>query len=452
MSWHALTQRGLAKATAVSKLHLDADRSAAGTDLAFCPGMLRSNALSPVSKSVLIGVVLVIFGVACGASEHEGEARDAGGAKPSADGASMQMEAGDPDPGIARADSSVVQADAGDGGEMAFSSEPPVTTIDVLGVARGDGHFVAVGRTFIEVSGQSHAVVYTSSDGFDWVHADADPELVLTDIAFGNGVFVAVGNAADDHRACTSADGTDFQCMPLGDAAVDAGAPRWGDAPQTLAFGNGTFVTVVGPTKQVFRSTDGVNWQAATQGPALAWLGGVEYGAGTFVVWGRSDAGTEQVMQTFSSDADKWSDAGQPVATHAVSRLFGSTDGFSGLTSYNCCFGETGGPWYGRVASTNGSNWTFEDGAPVVLVHEQDVCIDMRLPSGHSSNDARSVVTASPECEATASVREADGIDPLVALHDGPAYIVAGYGGLVSSRDGLNFKRTLRIDLLVPGP
>jgi hypothetical protein len=61
-----------------------------------------------------------------------------------------------------------------------------------------------------------------------------------------------------------------------------------------------------------------------------------------------------------------------------------------------------------------------------------------------------SLVTAGTSCDAVSPVHEADGIQPYDVLHEAGVYVVAGSGGLVSSKDGVHFQSTLRKNVVRP--
>lgn len=322
-----------------------------------------------------------------------------------------------------------------------------VSLSDILGVARGKDRYVAVGSQRADASADWRAAVYTSLDGFDWVSSTIDSG-PLSDVAFGNGVFVALAHDAHGTSSCTSEDGGAWTCEAMPETAGVAGksGPSWASRAQTLAFGKGTFVAVLPGSNQILHSKDGRDWRAPTHELGLASVDGVEFGAGVFVAWdGAEGEGSADGEVASSSAGDEWTSLmdATGASPHWIVYLFGGSGGFSGLTAYQCCFGETGGPWFGRLESANGTDWTFEEkAARVALIHEADVCIEMSNSAG-VVGDTWSPLSAGSSCDAVSLVPEADGIRPLVALHEGPAYLVGGYGGLVSSKDGLHFQRTL---------
>lgn len=126
------------------------------------------------------------------------------------------------------------------------------------------------------------------------------PELVWTNraaavgqwwsVAFGNGVFVAVGTAGAN-RVMTSADGINWTARP--------GAPNqeW----KSVAFGNGIFVAVCDfGANRVMTSADGINWTLRTS--TLSGWSGVAFGNGAFFAVAAS--GVTRLMT--SADGINW--------------------------------------------------------------------------------------------------------------------------------------------------
>lgn len=148
-------------------------------------------------------------------------------------------------------------------------------------------------------------------------------------LAFGNGVFVAVGNAG---LIFTSPDGITWtsRTSPLG-SGLD------------VAFGDGLFV-MVGETGQMATSTDGVTWTSRTSGFGTTKIYGVGYGSGLWVAVG--ELGT---MTTSTNGTTGW--------TSRVS-------GFGATTIYGVGYGN--GMWVAvgdsgtLTSSANGTTgWTL---------------------------------------------------------------------------------------------
>lgn len=144
------------------------------------------------------------------------------------------------------------------------------------GVVYGDGRFVAVGYKDV---GQGGDIILTSTDGVDWtVRKPATTKtLKLTDIAFGNGRFVALST---ESTILVSADGLEWTAARQRLEASPSGTPTLNG----VAFGDGKFVAV-GDQGTILTSTDGENWTPRKSG-TTDWLPGVTYVNGRFVTFG----------------------------------------------------------------------------------------------------------------------------------------------------------------------
>jgi hypothetical protein len=108
------------------------------------------------------------------------------------------------------------------------------------GVAFGNGIFVAVGQL---------GTVMTSSDGLEWQISQSGIDNNLSAVAFGNGMFATVGN---NGVILTSSEGVDW-------------TPRTSETDSDLydvTFGEGVFVVVGGD--KILTSPDGVYWTTFT--------------------------------------------------------------------------------------------------------------------------------------------------------------------------------------------
>lgn len=124
------------------------------------------------------------------------------------------------------------------------------------GIAYGNGVYVVVGDD----------VALTSTNSVTW-----STNIVFTPgafkVAFGNGVFVAVGWSGSIYL---SSNGVSWSKQVFG-----------ADNLQAVTFANGTFV-VVGNSGKILSSLDGVVWQQRTNSISDA-LTGITFGNGTFV-------------------------------------------------------------------------------------------------------------------------------------------------------------------------
>ena len=144
------------------------------------------------------------------------------------------------------------------------------TSDDSLGslvrLAYGGGQFVAVGST------QSNATqLVTSSDGQHWVHVPAPTSQPLDGVAFGTGLFAAVGGGG---AILTSADGTNWLSQSSGVTST----------LNDVAYADGWFVAA-GDGGAILSSSDGSHWTVNSSG-ATSPLYGVTYANHTFYAVG----------------------------------------------------------------------------------------------------------------------------------------------------------------------
>lgn len=156
-------------------------------------------------------------------------------------------------------------------------------------VAFGAGRFVAVGEAFNPDFGL-RAVIRTSPDGAEWSLVDSGlPGLAA--VTYGKGLFVAAGAGF----VATSADGTTWLPSPF-------------DAPRQLfaiAYGDDRFV-ITGGHGSVFTSSDGVGWTSRNSGVSGAtFLRGVAHGGDLFVAVGDEyDANAKGAVSTIITSPD----------------------------------------------------------------------------------------------------------------------------------------------------
>jgi hypothetical protein len=134
---------------------------------------------------------------------------------------------------------------------------------DLSGVAYGNGLFVAVG---------AKGTILTSPDGVSWTKRTSGGN-TLVRVVHGNGLFVAVGAKG---TILTSPDGVNWTARASGtDKSLFS-----------VAYGNGLFVAV-GIDGTILTSRDGVNWTRRTLGgDGFNGFLDVTYGNGTFVAVG----------------------------------------------------------------------------------------------------------------------------------------------------------------------
>ena len=209
----------------------------------------------------------------------------------------------------------------------------PGLTTNLSSVAYGNGVFVAVG---------DGSTVVTSPNGTIWAVSTAGAYGNLARIRFINGEFVAVGTS---DKILFSADGATWTARTLPTADC------W-----DVAYGNGVYV-VAGSTSHV--SSDGVNW-TMSRGP----LDSVAFGNGRFVALPTTLSITALTppRTVHSTNGVDWVEDFQPsyIAAQGTGEVIHGDGLFVGEASQ----------WNGVMTTTDGTDWCcrFKGGvAPEVL-------------------------------------------------------------------------------------
>ncbi len=216
-----------------------------------------------------------------------------------------------------------------------------------LDIAYGNGTFVAVG----DATGVGDAVM-TSPDGETWTaQSAAGNNDAWAGVTYGNGQFVAVGNGPGTDRVMTSSDGITWIVQTIASVPL-----------QSVTYGDGLFVavscgltgevcdTTVSTENRIYTSSDGVTWtDRSAAGNDDSWTG-VTYGDGLFVAVAAT--GTTRIMT--SPDGINWT---------AQSAL-GNDDDWQSVTYGNGQFvavGALGPDETGDVImySNNGTDWSL---------------------------------------------------------------------------------------------
>lgn len=110
----------------------------------------------------------------------------------------------------------------------AVSNAPRPTFL--RGVAHGSGVFVAVGDRYSAAEKRNQSSIITSPDGINWTLAYSGEAQSLSDVTYGNGTFVVVGQSETYHEygvdyttaiALTSQDGNEWEIIEI------AGEGKW---------------------------------------------------------------------------------------------------------------------------------------------------------------------------------------------------------------------------------
>lgn len=179
---------------------------------------------------------------------------------------------------------------------MVWSLNSTPSNADIQSIAYGNGIYVAVG------SGNN---IWTSSNGTSWTNrSPSNVSNYWLFVAFGNGIFIAgsLTGGYDANRFITSSDGVTWTVISDSSASTTIKSTLW----RGIAYSDtlGLFVGVGATTSnRLMTSTDGINWSLlSVSGVAnSSWLS-VCWGGGKFVAV--ADGGSNRVL--YSSDGTNW--------------------------------------------------------------------------------------------------------------------------------------------------
>lgn len=116
--------------------------------------------------------------------------------------------------------------------------------------------------------------IYKSTDMFNWIVTELVTSTNYTALAYGNGIFVGVGQEFDgtnSNKVLYSADGINWS-----EKTIPARSYR------SVAYGNGVFIAA-GYDGAVSKSTDGINWTSKTVNNSFHYTT-IVYGNGKFIL------------------------------------------------------------------------------------------------------------------------------------------------------------------------
>ena len=147
---------------------------------------------------------------------------------------------------------------------------PPVTGV-WSGIAYGNGMFIAVGSP---TTSNTSGLVMKSSNGITWTQCSSVPiNAPWTSVCYGNGLFVITCGGAGSSGCIATADGTTFT---LSNGYANSGITK-------VAYGNGIFVGFNNNGQRSI-SLDGNAWTYISN--TLTTPIGIYFGNGLFVVFG----------------------------------------------------------------------------------------------------------------------------------------------------------------------
>ena len=169
---------------------------------------------------------------------------------------------------------------------LAWTQQPSGTKENLSSFTYGNRTFVAAGTTYIHEDIWTN-VISASPDGINWTHRSIATTNELSQMTFVNGLFFAFTSHSEWAQGewhyyteiFTSADGMNWPDHP---AVLLPGEIR------NVAFGNGMIVAVSGVSEAgiVWTSPDGANWTKRDTAFANAYFLGVAFGGGIFVTVG----------------------------------------------------------------------------------------------------------------------------------------------------------------------
>jgi hypothetical protein len=209
-------------------------------------------------------------------------------------------------------------------------------------IAFGNGIYVAIGYN------GSTSKVSTSSDGINWTERTVGTSVQLHSICYGNGLFVAVGGYTNG--LITSSDGITWTSRTV---------PNYGNnGIAKVIFGNGVFVALPGINattnpyqNKILFSSDGITWTEQSLG--VNYLTDIAFGNGIFIAVGGNWATTPNSLAT-SSNGSTWSLQTVPTNSNTLNNIIYGNGIFVGFTRFT----KTDNNLF---TSVDGVNWTLSN-------------------------------------------------------------------------------------------
>ena len=237
-------------------------------------------------------------------------------------------------------------------------------------IVYGNGQFVAVGNA---------GAVMTSPDGVTWETSTAAANNDWTSVVFANNTFVAVSRTGPNNRVMTSSNGIAWT------SRVSAANNDW----VSVAYGNEKFVAI-GATGSTMTSSDGITWTLGRAADSFTWTA-ITYGNEKFVAVG---AGT---LVMTSTDGVSWT-AGTRSSQNLLSIAFGNDRFIASGENSNLFSSLDGLTWSNAISTGAGAAYfhgiTYGNGVFVVVG---------RNPSSYAG-EAGKVVTSPDGVSWTANV------------------------------------------------
>ena len=187
-----------------------------------------------------------------------------------------------------------------DGGETWTAGSVLPYKADWQEIAYGNGVFVAV-------SYSPTSVAY-STDGITWTASTLPSDNSWISVTYGNGVFVAIAN--DSNVAAYSTDGINWTSSTLPSSS------GW----RKIAFGNNKFVAISSSSSGITYSDDGITWTAVTYFPQSRNWAHIVYGGDKWVAF---PGITSNSSAAYSSDGINWTMISLPVQDYWEGLAYG---------------------------------------------------------------------------------------------------------------------------------
>lgn len=250
-------------------------------------------------------------------------------------------------------------------GGVSYSSDLKNWTFKLLDEDDDNLDSITYGNSVFVIASNADNGIYTSSDGINWInrelkvysnYAKNNIKASFNTVRFVNNQFVIVTGTQYTNSAGAIT-------RREGHVLVSNNGINWTDKVELanslmeIAYGNGMYVAV-GTEGSIYTSTDLSNWTKRISNTSLK-LVGVSFGKGLFVITG--DSGTILT----SSDGINWVKQVSNTDSYLIRSRYGN--GMYVAVGYNCTVltsidginwteqddGFTGGTWYGMVYANN---------------------------------------------------------------------------------------------------
>lgn len=198
---------------------------------------------------------------------------------------------------------------SGGGGLSPDPDQPSIRSVGTLTSLNVEGSLVINSGTFTVDAPTNTVRLGRVSGGGDWVSSAIPVDRIWRSVAFGEGVFAAVGSGGSGDRAMISVDG--------GVTWTFQSTPR--DNPWTsIAYGQGVFVAVAsGGSNRCMRSINRGRTWLDTASFRKEWVS-IAFGDNTFVAVGHSS------IKRSTNKGENWTEINPPVNQNWSSVAFGN--------------------------------------------------------------------------------------------------------------------------------